>query len=142
MTPEMVRLLLIDDDPHDRRRIRQTLETAFPGIEIEHAGDPAALVRAVESPFDVVLLESQLLWIDGLSLFRALRRRHPGMPVIMVTSKGDAELCARVMRAGIFDYVVKKPSGYARLPRAVAHALRRARARRRRLEARAIAGGA
>lgn len=144
MPSEPVRLLLIDEDPQDRRLALRSIEPAFPGIEVTEVVDSASFARALEDACDIALIESQLLWTDGIRAFRLLRKRHPYLAVIMITESGDEEICARAMRAGFADYILKKPSGYARLPKAIRSAMSRARTRQRKdivrsLEKRAFA---
>lgn len=39
---ESLRVLLVDDDPHDRRLVRETLEQAFAALPLAELAEPAA----------------------------------------------------------------------------------------------------
>ncbi len=88
--------------------------------------------------FDLVTTDSHLRWTDGLSVLRAVKARHPDVPVIMLTGAGNEELAVEAMQAGLDDYIRKTTQSVARLRIAVRSALERAESRRRavRLEAR------
>src|SRR5438132_10438130 len=87
--------------------------------------------------FDLVTTDSHLRWTDGLSVLRAVKARHPGVPVIMFTGTGNEELAVEAMQAGLDDYIRKTTRSPARLRTAVRSALERDEARQRavRLEA-------
>src|SRR5438093_12363121 len=86
---------------------------------------------------DLVITDSHLRRTDGLSVLRAVKARHPGVPVIMFTGTGNEELAVEAMQAGLDDYIRKTTRSAARLRTAVRSALERAEDRQRavRLEA-------
>jgi DNA-binding NtrC family response regulator len=45
--------------------------------------------------------------IDGLSLFRALRREAPQLPLILMTSWPSSDISASVLREGAAAYLIK-----------------------------------
>src|SRR5207245_2739222 len=65
--------------------------------------------------FDLVITDSHLRWTDGLSVLRAVKARHPGVPVIMFTGTGNEELAVEAMQAGLDDYIRKTTRSRARL---------------------------
>src|SRR2546430_16743320 len=82
--------------------------------------------------FDLVITDSHLRWTDGLSVLRAVKARHPGVPVIMFTGTGNEELAVEAMQAGAGGHNPKKSPAAPRPPTprpsapARAHAPRRA----------------
>ena len=101
----MTRVLLVDDEP----AIRDALEYALrnEGFEVDCARDGEAGLRtALESPYDVVILDLMLPRISGTEVCRRLRAES-AVPIIMLTAKG-AEL-DRVLglEVGADDYVTK-----------------------------------
>jgi signal transduction histidine kinase len=134
---EPSRVLLIDDNPDDRRLVRRSLEREFPGLTVLEVAEAAGLVAALdEGAFDVVITDYGLRWTDGVVVLQEIRSRYPDRPVIMFTGTGNQEIAVEAMKAGLTDYVVKSPKQYGQLPYVVRAAFEqiRQRAAIRRLE--------
>ncbi|MCX5816495.1 MAG: response regulator [Proteobacteria bacterium] len=126
------RVLLLDDDPDMRTLAVRVLRKEFPGAQIEQVGVPDELSPALEKDcYDLVITDYEMHWTDGLKLLRIVKARWPECPVIMFTASGSEEVAVEAMRAGLDDYVLKKPQHFARLP--VAARLVMARARHRKM---------
>ena len=126
-----LRVALIDDSPDDRALALRELERVFPGVEPVMVGSAAAFERLLErNGFEVVVTDYQLGWSNGLEVLRTLKARYPDRPVIMFTNSGNEEIAVEAMKAGLDDYIVKKPSYFVRLPLAVRSALHHRLARR------------
>src|SRR4029077_222297 len=74
---------------------------------VEAANGPRALILAEESRPDLVLLDLMLPGLDGLEVCRALRRRDPDLPVIILTARGDEADKVSGLELGADDYVTK-----------------------------------
>lgn len=119
---ERLRLLIVDDEPLARLRLRHLLaEQAQPGLEIAgEAGSGAeALHLLASTPVDLVLLDIHMPGLDGLGLAARLQRLQPAPAVIFVTAHAEHALQAFELAA--VDYLTK-PVRRERL----AEALRRA----------------
>ena len=131
------RLLLVDDNPDDRRLVVRALARDFPSLTVVEVVDAEALEGALsDAPFDLVITDYALRWSDGLAVLRAVRSVQPDCPVIMYTGTGSQEIAVEAMKAGLTDYVVKSPRHYAQLPGVARAAFKQAdhRATVRRLE--------
>lgn len=125
-------LLLIDDNPTDRLLARRELERAFPDVHVIEVATAAQLSDALnEHSFDAIITDYQLKWSDGLAILHEIRARFEDLPVIMFTNTGTEEVAVEAMKAGLDDYVIKKPASFSRLPLAVHGAIRRTAAHRR-----------
>lgn len=125
-------LLLIDDNPTDRLLARRELERAFPDVHVIEVATAAQLPDALnEHSFDAIITDYQLKWSDGLAILHEIKARFEDLPVIMFTNTGTEEVAVEAMKAGLDDYVIKKPASFSRLPLAVHGAIRRAAAHRR-----------
>lgn len=85
----MARILLVEDD-RDQRELRRMLLQHF-GHDVDGCTMPieAEAACATQKP-DVVVMDLRLPNAkDGLSLVRALRARHPQLPIIVVTGWAD-----------------------------------------------------
>jgi len=124
-------VLLVDDDPDDRALAKVVLAQELPELAVEEIADAPAFTRAWgRRSFDLVILERQLRWTDGLALLEVLKDEWPELPVILFTRPDDEELALRAVRLGADDCLVKKPAGFLRLPLVVRSALEKSRNRR------------
>jgi len=102
----MARVLLVEDD-HD---IAEPLGRALArdGYDVLTATDGrSAVLRALDEPLDLIILDVGLPELDGLEACRHVRDVHPALPILMLTAR-DAELDAvSGLDAGADDYVTK-----------------------------------
>lgn len=128
----MLRILLIDDNPHDRILAIRSLEREFPEFhvtEVLKAEDLASVLETGE--FDLVITDYLLHWSDGLTVLRAVKARYPECPVIMFTNSGDQEIAVEAMKSGLDDYVIKSPKHYVRLAASARSAWEKAQVQRK-----------
>lgn len=115
-----VRVLLVDDLPDDRLAASRALVRAIPGVDVVEIASFDALdqaLRAADMP--VVVTDYDLGWTTGLDVLDHVKRHRPELPVVMFTGSGNEGVCAEGLRRGLFDYMIKRPPEYARLPRVV-----------------------
>ncbi|MGJ7439447.1 response regulator [Aquipuribacter sp. MA13-6] len=105
---DVVRVLVVDDDPLVRSALSFVLRGAA-GVElVGEAGDGDEVSDAVarHRP-DVVLMDIRMPRVDGLTATAALRRR-PGAPEVVVLTTFDAdEQVVRAVRAGAGGFLLK-----------------------------------
>jgi len=100
------RILVVEDDAAVRRGVVDAL--GFHGYESFEAADGASgLELALSLGPDLVLLDVMMPKMDGFEVLTSLRKKTPGLPVILLTAKGAEEDKVRGLRAGADDYVVK-----------------------------------
>ena len=115
-------VLVVDDDPHARRQMRDVLRAA--GYAPAATGEPGQVARLIEARRPaLVLLDLVLPGADGIELMRTLPALAD-LPVIFVSAYGRGETVARALEAGAADYIVK-PFSSAELAARVGLALRR-----------------
>lgn len=132
---EIIRVLVIDDNPVDRVLAARELRNALADVDVTEINDPDTLATLLDrGDFDIVITDYQLRWTDGLVIIQTCKARYPDRPVIMFTNTGSEEIAVAAMKAGLDDYVIKKASSFSRLPLAVRGALQRTAAQRRALE--------
>jgi two-component system alkaline phosphatase synthesis response regulator PhoP len=126
------RILLIEDNTDLSYGLRNNLE--IEGYQVEVAGDGVkGLARARAAKPDLVILDLMLPGLDGFRVLRALRGDGPaagGMPVLILTARGEEADKVRGLRLGADDYVTK-PFGVLELLARVEALFRRAASPRR-----------
>ncbi len=103
------KILIVEDDASIREILSLLLETrGFSQVEAVETG-AAALSRASETAFDLVLLDLTLPDVDGLDVCRRLRSTplNATTPTIMLTARGEETDVVVGLEAGAVDYVVK-----------------------------------
>lgn len=114
----MTRVLVVDDNPLDRRLAEGCVQDQH--MEAEFANDGLeALAQVAKQPPDIILTDLDMPKMDGLELVKAVQKSHPAIPVILMTAKGSEEVAAAALQAGASSYVPKR-----RLKRDLAPALR------------------
>ncbi len=99
------RILVVDDDTAISEMIGIVLKAE--GFEPQFAGDGAEAIELfrVMRP-DLVLLDLMLPGIDGIQVCAAIRAES-GVPIIMLTAKGETTDVVKGLESGADDYVVK-----------------------------------
>ncbi len=119
---EPTRVLVVDDDPHTLRYVRDALAAA--GYTPLVTGDPADLARIIRSEEPhLVLLDLMLPGTDGIELMQSVPDLAD-LPVVFISGYGRDETIARALESGAIDYIVK-PFSATELTARVQAALRR-----------------
>jgi two-component system, LytTR family, response regulator len=125
--PEPLRVIIVDDDPPARARVRALLAGA-PDVEVVgECGDGVEAVQAIRrNPADVVFLDVQMPRLDGFGVVELVGPDE--MPTVVFTS-AYAEYAIRAFEAYALDYLLK-PFDDARFAAALARARQQVAARR------------
>lgn len=99
------KILVVDDEERIRKLLRMYLERENYEIHEAENGEKA-LELALETDYDVVLLDLMLPGIDGTEVCAELRKTK-ATPVIMLTAKGEESNRVQGFEVGADDYVVK-----------------------------------
>lgn len=105
MDKNNVRILVVDDEERIRRLIRMYLEREQYEIDEAENGEDA-LKMALETDYDLIMLDLMLPGMDGIEVCEKLREVK-STPVIMLTAKGEESNRIQGFEAGTDDYVVK-----------------------------------
>jgi DNA-binding NtrC family response regulator len=120
MAEHDTRVWLVDDDPAIRELIGFIVESA--GHTVESFGSGAEVLATIGEPPDAVLLDLMMPGVDGVEVLKEFGRRHPGLPVVILTAVNDVSQAVEVMKLGAFDYLTK-PVDKDRLLTTLGHAL-------------------
>jgi len=80
-----LRVLLVDDSPWLRQRVRAALERAGLVVVGEAADGAQALTQAAAHHPDLVLMDLCMPGMDGIQATQALRRQQPAIRVVLWT---------------------------------------------------------
>lgn len=100
------RILLVEDEPGLLMTLTDRLLSE--GFTVETATDgEAGLARALAETFDLIILDVGLPRKNGLDVCRDLRQRSIGVPIIMLTARGQVVDKVVGLKIGADDYVTK-----------------------------------
>jgi DNA-binding response OmpR family regulator len=118
--PVSARVLVVEDEPGIVDFVRRGLEAE--GFEVEAALDGIEGERlALKGGFDAVVLDLMLPGRSGLEILASVRGAMPGLPVIVLTARGEIEDRVTGLEAGAVDYLVKPFSMAELVARVRAH---------------------
>src|SRR4051812_20098090 len=102
----MARILIVDDDPALLRLLSLRLRSEGHDVVEAASGEAALGVLDHELP-QLLITDMRMGGMDGLQLFEAVHRRHPLLPVLMLTAHGTIADAVKALRRGVFGYVAK-----------------------------------
>jgi DNA-binding NtrC family response regulator len=107
MVARMKTILIVDDDPAQRRLLQASVERS--GFRTRTAEDGRSALRAIDDykDIDLVLLDLVMPGMTGQDVLRDMRTRRPGLPAIVLTASGGIETVVQAMQAGAADFFVK-----------------------------------
>jgi signal transduction histidine kinase/ActR/RegA family two-component response regulator len=118
-----LRLLLVDDDPLVTQALQHALERDGHSIAVAEGGqegiDACLAAQKRGEPFDIVITDLGMPYVDGRKVAAAIRARLPRMPVILLTGWGQGLLSENEPPPGV-DRVLSKPPKILELRRALA----------------------
>jgi DNA-binding NtrC family response regulator len=102
-------VLVVDDDPTQRRLIQAVLERE--GLAVVHAENgEQAIDRLVAGNADAVMLDLVMPGLGGVETLKEMRARGFAQPVIVLTATGGIDTVVQAMQAGAQDFFVKPAS--------------------------------
>jgi DNA-binding response OmpR family regulator len=102
----MARILVVEDEANIALALEDDLGKEGHTVEIVGDGDRACR-RALETAFDLILLDVMLPGKDGYDICRDLRRARVRTPILMLTAKTQEAEKVLGLELGADDYVTK-----------------------------------
>lgn len=100
------RILVVDDDADMLRLLSLRLAAAGYQVTAVTSAESALTQLEIEHP-RLVLSDVRLPGRDGLQLFDEIRKRHPTLPVILLTAHGTIPDAVEATSRGVFTYLTK-----------------------------------
>ena len=103
-----MRILIVDDHALVRRGMSYVVKEGFPDADVVEAdGAASALELMRKKAADLALVDVRMPDLDGLELLRAIKLEWPGVPVIMLSTYGNAPYVKRALSDGAAGYLLK-----------------------------------
>jgi len=112
MNSVKAKLLLVDDDPDLLRLLSIRLQGAGYAVSAVESAEAALSQVSVSCP-DVVITDLRMGGMDGMALFESLQKKHPALPVIILTAHGTIPDAVAATQRGVFGYLTKPFEGKA-----------------------------
>lgn len=106
-------ILVVDDDVDTCNNLADILTEFGYNVEVAHDGFEA-LQKVQSRRFDVALLDLKMPGMDGLQLYREIKRREPSTVAIVVSAYATGETVQEAQQAGA-SHVLSKPVDPGRL---------------------------
>jgi two-component system response regulator GlrR len=100
------RILLVDDDVDLLHLISLRLKANQYDVHATGSAEKALAQLAIYRPHAVVT-DLKMAGMDGMALFQAIQKHHPGLPVIILTANGTIPDAVAAAQQGVFSYLVK-----------------------------------
>ncbi len=123
-------ILIVDDEADIRALVSGILEDE--GFATREASSDVQALELIEARRpNLVLLD---IWLqgshmDGLEILSNVKKRHPGLPVVMMSGHGTVETAVKAIKDGAYDFI-EKPFKADRMVLVVERAIEAARLRR------------
>ena len=106
---DTIRVLLADDHTIVRKGLRSLLDSDIGIIIVGEAKDGREAVKKAEKlQPDVVVMDIAMPGLNGLEATRQIKKRFPGMKIIILTVHANEEYVLQTLRVGASGYLVKK----------------------------------
>jgi CheY-like chemotaxis protein len=114
------RALVADDDPGMLEAVAGAM--VYLGYAVVRAGRGAELVDALagQRPFDLIVTDISMPWMDGLKTVRTMRTAGMATPVVVMTALRDQQIPSQVQALGANAVLLRKPFDLDALESAVA----------------------
>ena len=106
-------VLIVDDDVDTCDNVSDILTDLGYRTDTAHNGQDA-LGLLQQTPYDVALLDFKMPGMDGLTLYREIKRLRPGTVAFLVTAFAGGDTAEAAQKAGVRD-VVRKPVVFPKL---------------------------
>ncbi len=124
---EIIRILLVEDNPGDARLLREelseSLTAAFAVTHVLRLDAGLALLR--ERAFDLILLDLHLPDSRGFDTFARASENARGVPIVVLSGLNDQTVGIQAVHQGAQDYLIKGQTPAGLLERTIRYAIER-----------------
>ena len=105
-------ILIVDDDPTQRRLMRAVCEKAgFPVLQAESGENALSLLQSQEGQdVSLIMLDLRMPGLGGMETLKRAKSYREDLPVIVLTAQGGIDTVVEAMQSGAADFFVKPAS--------------------------------
>jgi two-component system, NtrC family, response regulator AtoC len=102
------RILIADDEPAAAEHVRTLLNTGEYSVQAVNSGrECLSALRQSASPFDLVLLDTEMPEMNGMETLRQARRLQPQVPMVMLHRSLSPKFMLEATQAGAQSFLAK-----------------------------------
>ncbi len=101
------KILIVDDMTSVRMLVRMLLQGEQYQMDEAVNGKDALEKISTGAPPDLVIMDVMMPEMNGIDCCREVRQRYPGLPVVMLTTKGEESYVEMAKEAGASAYLTK-----------------------------------
>ena len=134
-------ILITDDERDIRELISDILKDE--GYTTRLAGTSDECMAQIEKePPSLMILD---IWLkdsamDGIDILKAVKRDHPGIPIVIISGHGNIEIAVAAIKQGAYDFI-EKPFNIDQLMVVIGRAMETSRLRRENVDLKRGGGG-
>src|ERR1051325_4319057 len=108
MSPNIIRVMIVDDHPQVRRGLAVFLDLWDDFVFVGDAdnGEKAVDLVGKLQP-NVILMDLVMPVMDGVTATRIIRNKFPNVQIVVLTSTIDVEIIQEALDAGAKTYMLK-----------------------------------
>ena len=110
MSRDPIRIMLVEDNEHDRLGFRRGFKQSRVSCEITEcvrAEEALERLRAETLSFDLAVIDHGLPGMSGMDLCRKLLDEETPLPLVLLTGAGSEQLAVEALKVGVYDYIIK-----------------------------------
>jgi CheY-like chemotaxis protein len=108
-------ILVVDDNPDDRKLFRRMLENAGYSV-VECSSGKEALTAVEKTKFALMTLDLSMPDMDGFEVLRAVRSKHPEIKIIVVSGFKYGSMSEAAKSMGAAETLDKNVAKFLLLP--------------------------
>ncbi len=104
-----MKALLVDDNPSNLYMLGKLIQNSGIGDVTQFKDPRDALAATQETQYDLIVVDYMMPSMDGLEFVKAIRQNgaYDDVPVVMVTTVDQREVCYAALEAGATDFLTK-----------------------------------
>jgi DNA-binding response OmpR family regulator len=103
---EKYRVLYVEDDKIIQKNVEEYLDGYFEKVYLADNGKDALNIYKSKQP-DVIILDIEIPFIDGLTVAKEIRRENKQIPIVMLTAYTETEKLLQATELNLCKYLVK-----------------------------------
>ena len=101
-----MQILLVEDDHALAKALQQALQKQSHTVNEVGSGEAALHIINIETP-DIVILDLGLPDMDGIDVLKNVRKKHPDLPILVLTARAQLDDRIIGLDSGADDYLAK-----------------------------------